>query len=200
MTLAYPPEQQTKLGANNLANLIELGFDCFYVSPAPEIWRRMVKFAFMEYGNWCVATELALHSAAPTVGILYDIPLIIYGENPALSWGAAGGSLDGNANRMKYSHTLRGGDVDAFVQHEFTNDLLYWHRYPGDDLIKRSELRMIYLGYYIPDFNDLTNGKLAIQRGLQQRTGQDAILSDIGQATTHDALDDDFVIINQMIK
>ena len=201
LTLAYPPEQQTKLGADNLANLIGLGFDCFYISPAPEVWRRMVRFAFMEYGNWCVATELALHSAAPKVGILYDIPLIIYGENYALTWGGDSSiGLDGDANRMKYSHTLKGGDVEPFLQRECSDDLLYWHRYPGDDLIKRSELRMIFLGYYLRDFNDLTNGKLAIQRGLQQRTGEDAILEDIGQTRTDDALDDDFVIINQMVK
>lgn len=200
VTLAYPPDQQTKLGADNLANLINLGFDCFYVSPAPGVWRRMVKFAFMEYGNWCVATELALHGAAPKVAIAYDIPLIIYGENPALSWGDAGGSLDGDANRMKYSHTLRGGDVQPFIDGGFKDQELYWHRYPKDALIARSGLRMIYLGYFISDFNDHANGELAIRNGLAPRTGEDANLEDIGQATTYDALDDDFVILNQMVK
>ena len=52
----------------------------------------------------------------------------------------------------------------------------------------------------IADFNDGMNGRLAIQNGLQCRTGEDAIFEDIGQINTMDALDDDFVIVNQMLK
>ena len=59
---------------------------------------------------------------------------------------------------------------------------------------------MIYLGYFISDFNNHTNGELAIRKGLQPRTGEDAVLEDIGQVSICDALDEDFVIINQMIK
>ena len=35
VSCTYPPEQITKIGAKNLANLIELGFDTINVAPAP---------------------------------------------------------------------------------------------------------------------------------------------------------------------
>lgn len=200
VSCAYPPEQQTKRGAHNLANLIELGFDCFAVSPAPDVWRRLMRVGFLEFGNWCKPTELALYASAPKVAIRYNIPLLVYGENPALSWGSAGGSFDGDANRMKYTNTLKGGDVEPYLEEGFTIDQMYWHRYPSDPHIERADLRMIYLGYYLEDFNDITNGRLALENGLEPRTGEDAVLEDIGQITTYDALDDDFVMVNQMVK
>ena len=200
VSLAYPPEQQTKRGAHNLANLVELGFDCFAVSPAPDVWRRLMKVGFMEFANWCKPTELALYGSAPKVAIAYNIPLLIYGENPALSWGSAGGSFDGDANRMKYTNTLKGGDIEPYLEHGFQPKEMYWHRYPSDDHIERADLRMIYLGYYMDDFNDMVNGREAMANGLEPRTGEDAVFEDIGQITLFDALDDDWVILNQMIK
>ena len=37
---AYPPEQLTELGAQNLSNLIKLGFDLIVTSPAPVTWKK----------------------------------------------------------------------------------------------------------------------------------------------------------------
>ena len=101
---------------------------------------------------------------------------------------------------MKYSNTLDGGDISAFLEAGYKPKDMYWHRYPSDKVIERSNLRMIYLGYYIKDFDDINNGRIALEHGLEPRTGEDAILEDIGQVTTYDALDDDFVIVNQMVK
>ena len=200
VSCAYPPQQQTKRGAHNLANLVELGFDCFAISPAPDTWRRLMRVGFMKFGNWCKPTELALYASAPKVAIRYNIPLLIYGENPALSWGSSGGSFDGDANRMKYNNTMKGGDITPYLEEGFEKKDIYWHRYPHDKHIERADLRMIYLGYYIKDFIDPINGPLAMKLGLEPRTGEDAIFEDIGQITTYDALDDDFVMVNQMVK
>jgi len=200
VSLSYPPEQLTERGANNMANLIGLGFDTFVVRPSPETWRRLMKIGFTKYGNWCKSTEIALYASAPKVAVQYNIPLLIYGENPALQWGSSGGSLDGDANRLKYCNTMDGGDISGFYEEGYSARDMFWHCYPSDDLIERSSLRMIYLGYYIDDFNDVTNGRIAMDNGLEPRTGDDAILEDIGQMTVYDALDDDFVIVNQMLK
>ena len=82
----------------------------------------------------------------------------------------------------------------------FNTKEIFWYRYPSDKEVQRANLRMIYLGYFIKDFNDLTNGAMSLEWGLEPRSGEDACFDDIGQITTYDALDDDFVIINQMLK
>lgn len=200
VSLAYPPEHQSERGAHNIANLIDLGFDCIYVSLKPDTWRRMMRHAFLTWGNIYKSTELPLYASVHRVAIMYHIPLMVYGENPALSWGSAGGSLDGNANRLKYNNTLRGGDLTWLLEGGFTLQDLYWSMFPSDADIERSGLRPIYLGYYIHDFNDWVNGETAIAHGLEPRKGKDAVPEETGEINTWDALDDDFVIVNQFLK
>lgn len=200
VSCAYPPEEQTERGAENMANLIELGFDTYVVSPAPDTWRRMMRVGFFKFGNFYKSTELALYATAPKFAIMFQIPLLIYGENPALSWGSAGGSMDGDAKRLKYNNTLKGGDLTPYTEEGFDLKELYWYRYPSDADVERAGVRMIYLGYYISDFDDGTNAKVAMAHGLKPRTGIDAIPEDIGQYTPYDALDCDFVQVNQMLK
>jgi N-acetyl sugar amidotransferase len=200
VTLAYPPEHQSARGARNIGNLINLGFDCIYISLKPETWRRMMRHSFFTWGNLYKSTELPLYASAHRAAIMYHIPLMVYGENPGLSWGSAGGTLDGNANRLKYNNTLRGGDLSWLLDGGFTLSDLYWSMFPSDADIERTDLRPIYLGYFIPDFNDWENGRIAVERGLERRQGEDAIPSDTGEINTWDALDDDFVIVNQFLK
>lgn len=200
VSCGYPPEQQTERGAHNIGNLINLGFDCIYVSPAPETWRKLMRAGFFRWGNMFKSTELALYASAPKIATAWHIPLVIYGENPSLSWGSAGGSMNEDANQLRFSNTLQGGDVSWLLEAGFNLKEIYWYRYPPDRDVRRANLRMIYLGYFIHDFNDATNGRLAMEWGLRPREGEDAIPEDIGQVTTYDALDDDFVIVNQMLK
>ena len=200
ISCAYPPEQQTDRGAANLANLSKLGFDVITVRPAPQIYKKLVRWGFTEFGNWCKSTEMALYASVPRLAVAYNIPLYFLGENPALSWGSAGGSLDGDANRIKYNHTLQGGDIKPLLADDVTESDVFWYLYPSDADMARAELRIVYLGYYIRDFNDFSNGRIAIQHGLQVREGLDADPEQIGQITNFDALDDDFVHMNQMLK
>jgi hypothetical protein len=159
-----------------------------------------MRAGFFRWGNMFKSTELALYASAPKIAIAWHIPLVVYGENPALSWGSAGGSMDEDANQLRAANTLQGGDISWILEAGFNLKEIYWYRYPPDKDVQRANLRMIYLGYFIADFNDLTNGTLAMEWGLRPREGVDAQFEDIGQITTYDALDDDFVIVNQMLK
>ncbi|MEG3618562.1 N-acetyl sugar amidotransferase [Magnetovibrio sp. PR-2] len=200
VSLACPPEQFTERGANNLANLTSLGCDTYTVSPAPQTWKKLMRFCFFKYGNLSKANELAIYVSAPKIASFFSIPLILYGENPALSWGSSGGSLDGNANQTKSTNTLQNGDISMYLKAGFTEQELYWYTFPTNGQIERANLRMIYLGYYIPDFNDTVNGRVAIEHGLEPRTGFDARPENIGQINPFDALDSDFVPVNQHLK
>lgn len=200
VTLAYPPEHQTERGARNMANLVDLGFDCIYISLKPETWRRMMRHSFFTWGNLYKSTEMPLFASVPKVAIMYHIPLVFYGENPSLTWGSSGGSMDGNANRLKYCNTLRGGDLSWLLDAGFTLRDLYWSLFPSDNEFERARLRAIYLGYYIPDFNDWVNGKTALAHGLEPRLGEDAIPEETGEIETWDQLDCDFYLVNQFLK
>jgi|TARA_B110000008_G_scaffold105320_1_gene108224 N-acetyl sugar amidotransferase len=200
VSCAYPPEQITERGANNLGNLCEIGFDVIVVSPAPQVYKRLIQLGVKKYANWCKTTELALYGSVPRIAVAYNIPLIFLGENPALSWGSYGGSLDGDANKMKYCNTLKGAKIEPYLEEGFRREELFWYDYPSDEDMERAKLRLVYLGYYIRDFNDYRNAEIAIEHGMKIREGEDFLPEEIGQINEFDALDDDFVVINQMWK
>lgn len=200
VSCTYPPEQITERGSDNLANLIELGFDTLIVQPAPITSKQMMKNCFYTYGNLFNASELALYASLPITAIAYGIPLILLGENPALSFGTAVGSTDYNGNQMKHMNTLQGGDPNRFKCDWMSDRDLFWYRYPSDEEMNKANIRIVYLGYFIPDFNDYKNAEIAIEHGMKIREGDDAYPENIGGISTDVALDDDFVLVNQMLK
>ena len=198
---SYPPEQATELGKENLANLIELGFDLISISPAPTISKELMKNCLVEYGNLFNASELTLYASSIKASILYKIPLVLLGENPALSFGnAVGGSMDYDGNKQKHMNTLKGGDPGKFMTNDMSDKDVFWYRYPSDEDMEKAELRIVYLGYFMDDFNDPINFKIATEHGLKTREGEYSRPENIGGITSYTALDDDFVFVNQMLK
>lgn len=197
---SYPPEQITERGAYNLGNLIALGFDTITVSPDPQVWKALMRTGFHRYGNWCKSTEMALYATGPAVAIAYHIPVIIYGENPAIAMGELGKgyTLTGDGNTMKYSsNTLNGGDPSGLLEEWMTYQNVIRYHYPDDDSINWARLRMIFLGYYVKDFTRFKNAEVAVANGLAVRDDKP---EEMGMVYPWESLDEDFVVVNQMIK
>lgn len=199
VSCTYPPEQLTERGAHNISNLISLGFDCISASPDPQIWKKLMLQGFLKYGNWARSTEMALYASCPKVAIAYHIPLIFLGENPAIALGAMFvGSTTGDANKMKYCHTIKGGPDELISEKDgITEQDLFWYRYPPDDEMEWAKLKVVYLGYYIKDFTRFKNAEFSINLGLAIR---DEPPEETGEVYKFEALDEDFVVINQTLK
>ncbi len=193
----YPPEQKTERGADNLANLINLGFDTITISPSPKIWKRLMRQGFFKFGNWAKSTEMALFGSVPRIAIAYHIPLILWGDNPAIQFGNLGvGSLKWDGNMMKNTNTLSGGP-DAVIEEGMQENEIIWYRYPLEDDMRSANIQLVYLGYFWKDWSKLTNAHFSIVHGLDIREELP-----IAQGALHpfEALDENFVMVNQMIK
>lgn len=200
VSCSYSPEHITTLGTDNLVNLIELGFDTITVTPAPGIYKDLMRNCLIEYGNLFNASELIMYSTMPKLAIAYKIPLILLGENPALSFGSNSGSQDYNGNNQKHMDTLKGGNPNVFKTDVMTDKDLYWYRYPSDDDMEKANLKIVYLGYFMDDFNDHTNFEIATKHGLITRNGFDSKPENIGGINSYVQLDSDFVFVNQMLR
>lgn len=198
VSLNYPPEQLTRRGAHNISNMISWGFDTITIGPSPETWKKLMKKGFMQYGNWCRSTELSLFSSVPRLAVAYQIPLILWGENPALTLGELGSkSNGGDGNKMKNVNTLGGSDPTWLLGDGIEYKHILNYCYPTDSEMGRANLKIIYLGYYWPVWTKLDNGNLAAAYGLDVRTEHP---SELGDILGVDSLDDDWVIMNQMVK
>jgi N-acetyl sugar amidotransferase len=199
VSLNYPPNQLSQRGAFNISNLISNGFDCINVGCSPQIWKNLMRVGFLKFGNWCKSTELALFSSVPRLAVAYQIPLIWWGENAATALGDLGvlGENGGDLNKLKYSNTLAGGDFSWIMEEGLEKRQILQYVYPSDDEMEKANLKIVSLGYFWKDFTIVDNGIFSTLRGLDIRDDKP---QDIGEHLGLSMLDEDFVIVNMMIK
>lgn len=196
VSCSYPPEQFTERGADNFGNLISLGFDTLSVSPDPLLWKRLMREGFTRFGNWCRSTEMALYAIPIHTAIAYQIPLVFYGENPALTIGEKHGRTDGDASQLKKGNTIAGGPSALLPPDVSVQDASFYF-YPPDEHMAAANLRLVYLGYYMEEWSGRNNAKFAIARGLQVRPEPPGVIGDLWGFS---CLDEDYSIVNQFLK
>lgn len=197
--LSYPPEQVTQRGVDNISNLIELGFDVVMSAPAPGTWQRMMHAAFMRFTNWARSTELALFASVPQLAISYDIPLILWGENPGLQLGDLRtlGRTGYDGNNLRFMNTLSGGANDWMFEDGALRRELIPYDYPSIEQFEAHQLQIVYLGWFLGDWSLIENGMYAATWGLHIR---DDGVENTGDLAGVSSLDEDWVTLNQMIK
>lgn len=197
--LSYPPEQVTERGVNNISNLIELGFDMVISAPAPGVWRDLMKFSFEKFTNWAKSTELALFSSVPQLALKYDIPLILWGENPGLQLGDLKtlGRNGYDGNNLRYMNTLGGASKDWMLAASIPEPCLLPYDYPAPFKFEQHGIQIVYLGWFIGDWSLVNNGIYAACEGLTIREDDVRNTGDLLGITS---LDEDWVTLNQMIK
>ncbi len=200
VSCTYPPQQMSELGAYDLSNLVSLGFDLITVNIAPEVSKRAMRISFLDFGNWCKPTELALYASIPRIALSQGISLACAGENPFLAFGNECGSVDGDASNITKMHTLGDGELDQYFKEGNRKENMMLFRFPEKDKRAQQQLRMVYLGYYMEKWGLSENAEVAKKNGLKVRTGEDADPARTGSYHDHTALDEDFVFVNQYLK
>lgn len=195
---SYPPKQMIDVGAKNLENLISLGFDVEVYNPAPETAARLSLKAFESFGNVCKASEIALFSTVPHIAIQRSIPLIFFGENPALQEGdsATLGKDEFDANQLRALNTLSSGGI-GWIEDTVSQERLASYCYPNEKSFSDHKIQMLYLGPAWPDWDMDENALFSVLEGLKIRLNQEYYT---GDPTNASMLDEEFTNINMMIK
>ena len=195
---SWPPEQSNTIGPKNLENLVKLGFDCITMTLDPNMWKEIMKHTFFELGNIFRASEMALFAIPIHFAINYKIPLIFYGENPyyTVVHGSKEEGVGGDANKIQEMNTIKGGPKTLKFKNYNPKDF-YFYEYPSYKEMKKADLKLVYLGYYMKDWYGKINGNIAIKNGLIKRKSYPNETGDLWGIT---ALDEDFRIVNQYLK
>jgi len=196
---AYPPKQMSKIGAANLRNLIEMGFDLIMATPAPKTAAKLALESFVRFGNVCKSTEMSLFSTVPRLAIELGVNTIFWGENPALQVGDSAvegfDEFDGNSLRKLNTLTEGGNDwLDEVVDKKY---LIDHYIYPDEIEFSRKKINIFYLGPAWDDWSNADNATYAALQGLSLRPGEENITGDISNASM---LDEEFTNINMMLK
>ncbi len=194
------PDEITEIGRKNIENLNNLGFDIISIRPNPIVAKKLARKSFFERGNIIAASEYCLWASSYIMAVKFNIPLIIQGENAALTLGAAKNQeASGNAFSVMQLETIRGASVDSFVDlsNNITEKDLFLYKIPTVEEMQAKGIKAIFLQYYTREWSQVTNADFAIARGLTGRTDD---LHDLGRYRRYTALDCDLQIPNQMIK
>jgi len=193
------PDAITELGQYNLDNLRQQGFDLMMFRPNPKICKAVAKRAFYEYGNPIKPSEYPLNTVAVRLAINLKIPLLIWGENPALELGddprvAAAG---GDASYKMLKNTQRGCNASDWVKDDITKKDVIMYQHPTREEILAAGTKCVYMGYYLKECSLYNNAQFSIERGFKGRTGD---LHDLGRYRRYTACDDDTTMVNQLLK
>ena len=194
------PDEITEIGRKNIDNLNNLGFDIISIRLNPVVARKLARKSFFERGNIIAASEYCLWASSYIMSTKFNIPLIIQGENAALTLGAAAKQEPtGNAFSVTQLDTLSQQGVDSFVDlsNNITEKDLYFYKIPPVEDMIAMGTKAIFLQYYVKEWSQVTNADFAVARGLTGRSGD---LHDLGRYRRYTALDSDLQIPNQMIK
>ena len=195
----YPPKQMSQIGADNLSNLMGMGFDLIVATPAPKTAAHLSLESFKQFGNVCKASEMSLFSTVPRLAIDFGVNVIFWGENPALQVGdsatAGQDEFDGN-NLRNLSTLVSGGDdwLTEAVPHRYK---FMHYRYPEELEFSRKKINIFYLGAAWDDWSVENNSTYAALQGLELRPGEQDETGDISNASM---LDEEFTNINMMLK
>lgn len=191
------PDEITELGKYNINNLSKLGFDLIRINPNPKVAKYLAKRSFYEYGNIVKASEYCLWASAYHIADKFNIPLIIQGENAALTLGTAlHQEQTGNAFSVVNLNTLSG--LQSWEDQVVSFNELFFYRFPDIRRMEEKGTKAIFLQYYAKEWSQVGNADFAIARGLRGRMTEE--LHDIGRYRRFTALDSDLQIANQMIK
>lgn len=196
---AYPPEQMTQIGADNLSNLIEMGFDLIVDTPAPQSAAKLALESFKKFGNVSKSTEMSLFSTVPRLAIDLGVSMIFWGENPALQVGdsAVEGLDEFDGNSLRNLNTLTDGGND-WINNALDKEYLVNHYiYPTSIKFEKSKIDIFYLGPAWDDWSMDSNSTYAALQGLHLRPGEE---SKTGDLTNASMLDEEFTNINMMLK
>lgn len=194
------PDEITEIGVKNINNLNNLGFDIISIRLNPLVAKKLARKSFFERGNIIAASEYCLWASTYIMSTKFNIPLIIQGENAALTLGAAAKQEPtGNAFSVTQLDTISQQGVDEFIDlsQNITEKDLYFYKIPPVEEMVAMGTRAIFLQYYVKEWSQVTNADFAVARGL---TGRSDDLHELGRYRRYTALDSDLQIPNQMIK
>ena len=154
LVVNFHPHDQTELGKENLENLKKIGVDCIEFSPNPEIYLKLARFGLKELGDFQWPEHLGIFTIPVQMAVKFNIPLIIWGENPQLEYGQPTDVnkdtiLDREWNEKNGGYFLDKIKPIDMIKYGFELDELRSYIYPTDDEIRKVGVTGVFLGTYV---------------------------------------------------
>lgn len=143
----------TELGQKNLDNISKMGIDVIHFKKNYNAYRSMVIEGFKRVGDEMWPNHIGIFTIPVMVAVKFNIPLIIWGENPQQEYG--GPNLESIMSRTlnrrwleEYGGLLGNRIQDMVGVDGMTKKDLSPYFYPSDEEIDKVGVTGIFLGHY----------------------------------------------------
>lgn len=144
----------TEIGRRNIENLKGLGVDYVEVTVNPVIRHRINKLCLTQIGDISWPEHLTIFTIPVRAAVQFNVPLIIWGENPQNEYGGPAASQDSNILNRRWLEEFGGllglRVSDLIGQDGIEPKHLISYTYPSDEELTRVGVTGLFLGYYFP--------------------------------------------------
>ena len=172
LALTWRPPGRTKIGQENLDNLISLGVDHVDFSISPAIEKKFMLETLTRAGSPAIPMHLALFNLPLNFAIRFGIPLIVWGENSAAEYGSPDGKdrgADLDAQWLRRYGVNGGTSARDWISEELTEKDLIPYFGPDPRALTEAKIRSVFLGHYFP-WDPETTRNAAMKRGFKAST------------------------------
>ena len=143
---------QTTEGIHNLNSMIEdLNVDHIKITLKPSFYRTVRKKCFLKKGEAAWAEHCAVFASVVNIAVIYDVPLIVWGEDIAFEFG--GGQRESSTASAieidKSDLNKDGHKIDDWLDDDLSERDTFFYKYPDYQILEDADIKSIYLGHYI---------------------------------------------------
>ena len=159
----------SEIGRRNLENIKKIGFDVIDISNDAKVRAKINKIGLELLGDISWPEHVSIFTAPVKFALAYNIPLILWGENPQQEYGGPENSLNNSIldqNWMEEFGGLIGFRVSDLIEnHGFKKHELEIYNYPSKEILKQKSILGIFLGYY-ERWDSVRNYEIAKNNGF----------------------------------
>jgi N-acetyl sugar amidotransferase len=147
-------DKLSDIGRRNIENLKNLGVDYIEVTVNPTVRRTINKLALTQIGDISWPEHVVIFTIPVRIATQFNIPLIIWGENPQNEYGGPASATENNTLTRRWLEEFGGllglRVSDLIGQEGIERKHLIQYSYPSDEDLQRVGLTGLFLGYYLP--------------------------------------------------
>ncbi|MEW5744452.1 MAG: N-acetyl sugar amidotransferase [Nitrospirota bacterium] len=152
LCLTYRCKYRTKLGQENLENMIDIGVDHMDFTINPSVEKKFMLKSLEQNGSVSLVEHMAIWAITLRMAVKLGIKLVIWGENPGLEYG--GGKEDRENPYLNYDWIRKYGVTNGTFAHDWadedlTLEELYPFTLPSEEELAASKIQSIFLGWYL---------------------------------------------------
>lgn len=160
----------SEVGRRNLENIKRIGFDVIEISNNKKVRSKINKIGLELLGDISWPEHVSIFTSPVKFALAYDIPLIMWGENPQQEYGGPDEALNNSILDQKWMEEF-GGLIgfrvsDLIENYNFKKHELEIYNYPDEKILNNKSIHGIFLGYY-ERWDSLRNFEISKNNGFQ---------------------------------